>query len=71
MSISAGTTITWETGSSTSTGTVVAVHPRPVVRRFRGARVARIGTPEDPAYEIELADGTRTLRLHSEVRPPD
>jgi DUF2945 family protein len=69
MSIGIGTTVTWRTPSGVAQGTVVAVHPRPVVRRLNGVRIARLGTPTDPAYEIEQADGTRTLRLDTEVQP--
>jgi hypothetical protein len=48
---------------------VTAVHPRPVVRRINGRRITRLGTPDDPAYEIEQDDGSRVLRLHSEIEP--
>jgi hypothetical protein len=69
MSISIGTTVTWRAASGPVEGTVTAIHPRPVVRRVNGVRITRLGTPEDPAYEIEQADGTRTLKLASEVQP--
>jgi hypothetical protein len=69
MSISIGTTVTWRAASGRVEGTVTAIHPRPVVRRVNGVRITRLGTPEDPAVEIEQADGTRTLKLASEVRP--
>jgi hypothetical protein len=69
MSIRTGTTVTWRWGTGTVEGTVVAIHPRPVVRRIKGSRITRLGTPDDPAYEIEQADGTRVLRLRSEVDP--
>jgi hypothetical protein len=67
MSISTGTTVTWPSGKSTAEGTVIAVHPRPVIRRINGVRVKRLGSPEDPAYEIEQADGTPVLKLGSEL----
>jgi hypothetical protein len=69
MSIRTGTTVTWRWGTGTAEGTVVAVHPRPVTRRIRGSRIARLGSPDDPAYEIEQADGTTVLNLRSEVEP--
>lgn len=37
------------------------------MRRFTGVQVTRVGTPEDPAYEIEQADGSKVLKLGSEV----
>ncbi len=67
MSIRTGTTVTWRWGAGTAEGRVTAIHPRPVVRRIKGARVKRVGTAEDPAYEIEQADGTKVLKLSSEV----
>jgi len=67
MSISTGTTVTWPSGNGTAEGTVTAVHPRPVIRRINGVRVKRLGSPEDPAYEIEQADGTPVLKLGSEL----
>jgi hypothetical protein len=67
MSIRTGTTVTWRWGAGTAEGTVTAIHPRPVVRRIKGVRVKRLGTPDDPAYEIEQADGSKVLKLRSEV----
>jgi hypothetical protein len=69
MNIGTGTTVTWSWGTGTAEGTVTAVHPRPVVRRIKGARVTRLGTPEDPAYEIVQDDGSKVLKLRSEVQP--
>jgi len=69
MSLSIGTTVAWRTTSGTVEGVVMGIHPRPVVRRVKGVRLARLGTPEDPAYEIEQTDGSRVLRLHSELEP--
>jgi hypothetical protein len=67
MSIRRGTTVTWRWSAGTAEGKVTAIHPRPVVRRIKGARITRVGSPEDPAYEIEQADGSRVLKLRSEV----
>ncbi len=67
MSIRTGTTVTWPWGTGTAEGRVTAIHPRPVTRRIKGTRIARLGTPEDPAYEIEQADGSKVLKLRSEV----
>ena len=67
MSIRVGATVSWRRGAEVVEGVVRAIHPRPVVRRINGVRMARVGTPEDPAYEIEQRDGSATLKLHSEV----
>ncbi len=69
MSIRTGTTVTWRWGTGTAEGGSPRSIPRPVIRRIKGVRVKRLGTPEDPAYEIEQADGTQVLKLRSEVEP--
>jgi len=69
MTIRTGTTVTWHWGAGTAEGKVTAIHPRPVVRRIRGVRITRLGSPEDPAYEIEQEDGSKALKLRSEVEP--
>jgi hypothetical protein len=71
MSIRMGTTVTWPWGTGTAEGTVVAIHPRPVNRRIKGSRITRLGSPDDPAYEIEQEDGGRVLKLRSEVERKD
>jgi hypothetical protein len=45
--------------------------PRPVNRRIKGSRITRLGSPDDPAYEIEQEDGGRVLKLRSEVERKD
>ncbi|WP_151084038.1 DUF2945 domain-containing protein [Nocardioides cynanchi] len=67
MDIRTGTTVTWRWGAGTAEGKVVAIHPRPVSRQIKGSRIKRLGTPEDPAYEIEQEDGAKVLKLRSEV----
>ena len=67
MSIRIGTTVTWHWGTGQAEGTVVAIHPRPVNRRIKGSRISRLGSPDDPAYEIDQAEGGRVLKLRSEV----
>ena len=69
IGIGIGTTVTWRTASGIASGRVTGIHPRPVVRRVNGVRIARLGSPEDPAYEIEQPDGGHVLRLLSEVEP--
>jgi hypothetical protein len=69
MSIRTGTTVTWRWGTGTAEGKVVAIHARPVHRRINGSRITRLGSPEDPAYEIEQEDGSKVLKLRSEVEP--
>ena len=52
MSIREGTTVTWRTGAAMGEGRVTAIHPRPVIRRVKGVRVKRLGTPDDIAHGV-------------------
>ena len=67
MSIREGSEISWRWGNGTATGTVRAVHRTSVTRTIRGSEITRHGSGDDPAYEIEQDDGTKVLKLRSEV----
>lgn len=63
-----GTTVTWKYGTGTATGKIAETHTESVTRKLKGAEITRHGTPENPAYLIEQEDGTRVLKLQSEVQ---
>lgn len=67
MSIRKGSQVSWKWGNGTARGTVTAVHRSSVTRTIKGSRITRNGSADDPAYEIEQDDGTRVLKLRSEV----
>ena len=67
MSIREGTEVSWRWGNGTATGTVRAVHRETVTRTLKGSEITRHGSADDPAYEIEQDDGSRVLKLSSEV----
>lgn len=67
MTIRNGTEVLWEWGDGEATGTVTAIHESSVTRTIKGTQVTRNGTADDPAYEIEQDDGSRVLKLRSEV----
>ncbi|UIJ33394.1 DUF2945 domain-containing protein [Allobranchiibius sp. GilTou73] len=67
MSIRKGSTVTWKWGQGTADGTVTAVHHDKVTRTIKGSEITRNGSDDDPAYEIEQDDGTKVLKLRSEV----
>jgi hypothetical protein len=48
---------------------VTSIHHESVTRTIKGSRIVRHGTRSDPAYEIEQEDGSRVLKLRSEVQP--
>lgn len=67
MSIRKGTTVRWSWGNGNAEGTVTAVHHDRVTRTIKGSEITRNGSDDDPAYEIEQQDGSRVLKLRSEV----
>ncbi|MDQ8046045.1 MAG: DUF2945 domain-containing protein [Patulibacter sp.] len=66
-----GTAITWRWGNGTAEGTVTAVHHGRVERTIKGEQITRNGSDDDPALEIEQDDGTKVLKLRSEVSRAD
>jgi hypothetical protein len=69
MAIRTGTTVTWAWGRARAEGKVVAIHRDTIERTLEGSRITKHGSRDDPAYEIEQADGTPVLKLRSEVEP--
>lgn len=63
-----GTAVEWAWGSDTAEGKVTAVHRERIERTIKGATIVRNGSDEDPALEIEQEDGTKVLKLRSEVQ---
>ncbi len=43
------------------------MHHDTVERQVKGEKIKRKGSKDDPAYVIEQSDGTRVLKLRSEV----
>ena len=67
MSIRQGTEVRWSWGNGSATGTVTEVHHDTVERQIKGETIKRKGSQDDPAYVIAQSDGTRVLKLKSEV----
>ena len=64
-----GTTVSWKYGTGTATGKIESVHKEPVTRTIKGAEIHRNGSADDPAFVIVQANGSRVLKLKSEVKP--
>lgn len=62
-----GTQVQWKWGKSTATGKVESVHHDRIERKSKGETITRNGTKDDPALEIHQEDGTKVLKLRSEV----
>lgn len=64
-----GTTVSWKYGTGTATGKIESVHKEPVSRTIKGSEIHRVGSVDDPAYVIVQANGSRVLKLRSELKP--
>lgn len=67
MSIRKGTEVRWQWGAHSATGKVVEIHHDRVTRALGGSEITRNGSEENPAYLIEQEDGSRVLKLRSEI----
>lgn len=67
MSYSSGDIVTWNWGNGTAQGKVEKTHTSSITRTIKGSEVTRNGSDDDPALEIEQDDGTKVLKLASEV----
>ena len=68
MSYASGDKVKWDWGSGTAEGKVTDTHAQKITRTIKGSEVTRDGSEDDPALEIEQEDGTKVLKLASEVR---
>lgn len=63
-----GDQVEWDWGDGTATGEIVERHTEEVTRTLDGTEVTRNGSGDDAAIVIEQEDGSRVLKLESEVR---
>ena len=68
MSYASGDKVEWDWGNGTAEGKVTDTHTQKITRTIKGSEVTRDGSEDDPALEIEQEDGTKVLKLASEVR---
>jgi Hypervirulence associated proteins TUDOR domain len=63
-----GQKVSWQWSGSTAHGTVAERFERRVQRTFKGTKIVRNGSKDDPAYLVEQEDGAKALKLGSELR---
>ena len=68
MAYQSGDKVEWDWGNGTATGEVDKTHTSSITSTIKGSEVTRNGSGDDPALEIEQDDGTKVLKLSSEVR---
>lgn len=65
--IRTGSPVSWDWGNGTAEGKVQEIYRQKVTREIKGSDVTRNGTEDNPAYLIEQEDGTKVLKLRSEL----
>ena len=65
--IRTGSPVSWDWGNGTAEGKVKEIHREEITKEIKGSEVTRKGTQDNPAYLIEQEDGTKVLKLRSEL----
>lgn len=60
--------VEWDWVKSCPQGNIVEIFTEPVTRKIKDSYIKRNGSPEKPAYLIEMDDGRYVLKLISEIR---
>lgn len=63
-----GANVHWTWADDIAHGKIEERFERRVQRTFKGTKVVRNGSEEDPAYLIAQEDGTKLLKLGKELR---
>ena len=66
-----GTNVGWSWGNGSAEGKVTEVFHEKVERTINGSKITKNGSDDTPAYMIEQDDGSRVLKLASEVERAD
>ncbi len=65
--IRTGTEVKWKWSDGTAKGKVIETFTEKVVKTIKGQKVVRNGEERNKALYIEQEDGTKVLKLESEV----
>lgn len=66
-----GTKVKWKWGDGHATGKVMETYTSKTRKTIKGNEVVRNGNEEDKALFIEQEDGSKILKLESEVERDD
>lgn len=66
-----GSKVKWEWGNGTATGKVISTYTKEVTKQIDGSEITRKGEEGDKALYIEQEDGSKVLKLESEVEKSD
>ena len=59
--------VTWSWGKGKGKGKAIAIYPKKVTKIIKDTEITRNGTEENPAILVQLPDGTKVLKLKSEL----
>ncbi|ETI59406.1 hypothetical protein C100_21370 [Sphingobium sp. C100] len=62
-----GKRVKWNWGQGVGRGRIAERFDRHVERTIEGSCIRRNGTPDNPAYLIQMDDGGEVLKLRSEL----
>ena len=62
-----GSQVTWKWGSGEATGKVLETYTSEITKTIKGNEVSRKGKSGNKALYIEQEDGSKVLKLESEV----
>lgn len=63
-----GSKVQWEWGNGTATGKVVSTYTKKITKTIDGSEITREGEEGNKALYIEQDDGSKVLKLESEVK---
>ncbi|AEF40324.1 hypervirulence associated TUDOR domain-containing protein [Hoyosella subflava] len=66
-SYKAGDMVAWKWGNGTASGEVVRIAPEKTSIQSKGQTITRNGSSDNPAVVITQDDGTRVIKLQSEL----
>ena len=62
-----GESVSWSWGNGEGEGKIKIKNEETVSWKINGAKITRKGSKSDPAYYIEIDDGSNVLKLGSEL----
>ena len=69
--IKEGSKVSWKWGNGTATGKVISTYTKEVTKQIDGSKITRDGGEGNKALYIEQEDGSKVLKLESEVNKAD
>jgi len=66
-----GSNVKWEWGAGTAEGKVIQTYSEKVTKKIQGNEITRDGEEGNKALFIEQEDGSKVLKLESEVEKID